>query len=309
MTNKEFPSFPISKKEIAAALAAELRPWVRKRLVAIHAVIEGRNLTDAAAATGTSAAGVCKWLRQARQDGCAALLRDGRAERHHLPLMTPEQVTTFRHEIEAALAGPLAGPQRQRLAAIQLALSGQFADAAAAAHVKPRTVAGWLFTLRRYGITPFLPKDRRAALHVRADVDQLHALAAAEKNPNIRKRILALSYVALGVPIYDAAIAARVSTRTVYTAMRRFQREGIAAFRNKPCPGGRVRLAPGQLRAVAGIVRDDPAITPGELRARIRAEFDVHYTPAGLKNMLKKQLGIFHTAAASRPANSSQTKA
>lgn len=214
--------------------------------------------------------------------------------------MTPEQVTTMRREIEAALTGPLAGSQRQRLAAIPFALCGQIHLAAAAAHVKPRTVVGWLFKLRRHDITPFLPKVRRAALPFRADAAHLRALAAAEKNPNIRRRILALSYVALGVPIYDAAIAARVSTRTVYTAMRRFQREGIAAFHNKPCLGGRVRLTPDQLKTVAAIVRDSPAITPSDLHACIRSEFGVRYTPAGLKNMLKKQLGIVYRAAASR---------
>lgn len=280
MTSKKPLPLPITKKELAAALAAELRPWVRKRLAAIRAVIDGQNLTDAAVVAGATTGGVCKWGRQARHGGCRALLRDGRVERHHLPLMTPEQVTATRRDIQTALAGPLAGRQRQRLAAMQFALSGQIHQAAAAAHVKLTTVARWLFKLRRHGITPFLPRDRQPVVQFSADVDQLRALAAAEKNPNIRKRILAVAYLAQGMSVYDAAAAARVSTDTVYVAMRRFQREGSAAFRNKPSPGGRVRLAPDQLEAVAAIVRGNPAITPSDLRAPASTPNSTFATPS-----------------------------
>ena len=49
-----------------------------------------------------------------------------------------------------------------------------------------------------------------------------------------------------------------VSESTVYAAMRRFQREGIAAFRNKRSAGCRVRLTSDLLGAVAAFVRANP---------------------------------------------------
>ena len=49
------------------------------------------------------------------------------------------------------------------------------------------------------------------------------------------------------------------------------------------------------------MVRDDPAISPRDLCTRIRAEFGVRYTPAGVKKMLKKQLGFFYAGFAFRP--------
>ena len=123
----------------------------------------------------------------------------------------------------------------------------------------------------------------------------MRALATAEKNPSIRKRIFAVAHLAEGMPVYDAAAGARLSTDTVYTALRRFQREGIAAFRNKRSAGRRVRLTSDQLEDVAAFVRANPAVSLNELRSHVLAEFGVRYTPAGLKNMLKNQLGIFRS--------------
>ena len=120
----------------------------------------------------------------------------------------------------------------------------QIREAAAAAHVEPKTVARWVRKVHHHGIKPFLPQDRRVP-SLRADVAQLRALAAAEKNPNIRKRIVALTHVAAGMPVYDAAIAARSDPSTVYATMRRFEREGVASLRNKPCLGRRVETRAG----------------------------------------------------------------
>ena len=215
--------------------------------------------------------------------------------------MTAQQIAAARQSIEATLVRPLGRSQRQRLTAIQLALQGQLQDAATRAGVRPATVSGWLRQIRRHGLTHFLAQCPGRPSDLHADLAQLNALATAEKNPNVRKRILALAYVAAGVPVYDAAITARLAPETVYTTIRRFRSEGAAAFRNKPGIGRRVKLAPDQVEAVAAIVRTAPDITPEQLCARVEADFAVRYTPTGIKNMLKNQLGIPYRHASATP--------
>jgi transposase len=63
--------------------------------------------------------------------------------------------------------------------------------------------------------------------------------------------------------------------------MRRFQREGMAAFHKKPYAGGHVRLTSDQLETVATFVRANPMVSLDELRSHVLAEFGVRYTPAG----------------------------
>jgi transposase len=290
-----------AQQEIEAALAHDRPPRYRKRLLALRALLSGQIQSAAARAAGATDASVGRWLKRVQQGGCANLLRKDRRNRARKPLMTPEQTADARQEIEAALARPFGRPLRERLTALQLALAGQIHDAAKRANVEPVTISSWLRQIRDHGVTQFLNQRRNTiGCNFQADLAQLHALAGAEKNPNIRKRILALAYVAAGVPVYDAAIAARLAPATVYTAIRRFQREGTAAFRNKSPLGPRVRLSLDQLQAVAGWAREDPEMTPDQLCARILAAFGVRYTVRGLLNMLKNQLGIHLTPTTSR---------
>jgi transposase len=291
----DLKSLRITRTEIEGLLVSETRPNIRKRLLGVHAVLCGETYDAAARIAGVGTASIIRWMRWSRKHGAAALLRNGRA-----PLMTAEQMAAVRQEIEAALVGPLPHRTRQCLAAIQLALAGRTGEAAKRAGVHQVTINRWLREFWSKGIRPFLHRYEKAAQDFDAHLAQLHALANGEKNPNIRKRILAVAYVAAGVPVRDAAISAGLALDTVYVALHRLRKEGVNAFCNKPIAGRPVRLAPDQLETVAAMVRDNPAITAHDLCARIRADFGIRYTPAGLKNMLKKQLGILCGGAASR---------
>jgi putative transposase len=307
----DLKSLPITRAELETALTGETRAWVRKRLIAIRAVINGQSPTGAALAAGASAAGVCKWLRRVQQHGCAALLRDGRAERHNSPPLMPEQVSAVRAEIAVALKRRPRWKLMNRLRAIDAALAGQPREAAAAVgSVKPGTLNYWIAQIRHKGVAATLEKweapHKSCPLALDADATALRACATSEKNLHMRKRLLALACLAEGLSPDDAAVRTGMSDCTVRDYRHRFQQGGIAAVRGIPYMGGTTKLKPKKLQTVAAIVRANANITLGELRGRIETEFGVRYTPAGLKNMLKKQLGI----SLSMPfAHSPQTEA
>ena len=80
------------------------------------------------------------------------------------------------------------------------------------------------------------------------------------------------------------------STDTVRENLRRFQRGRDSAVCRKPYPGPYSKLRPDELQTVAAILQATPALTAEQLCARIEADYGIRYTPAGLKNMLRKQL-------------------
>jgi transposase len=216
--------------------------------------------------------------------------------------MKPELGPAARAAISAALHRQPGWKLRSRLHAVDAVLAGQPPEAVAAmASVKPWTLHDWIAQIRDEGIAAALKKwekthkTRERALN--ADPVGLRAQAAKEKNRHMRKRLLALAYLAEGLSPDDAAIRVRLSDCTVREYRRRFRQGGIQGVRSKPYMGGTTKLRPKELQAVAAIVRANANITLSELRRRIETEFGVSYTPAGLKNMLRKQFGIRLTHA------------
>jgi transposase len=214
--------------------------------------------------------------------------------------MTDRQIAVMRRRIGAALEGRVPTPLRQQLTAIHLALGGQLREGAESAGVAPSTVKEWFRELQHEGIAGFLRNRQNASMNFHADLAQLQTLAIAEKNLNIRKRIMALAYVAAGVPIPDAARTTQLTIQTIYLAIRAFKRDGLASFRNKPIKPRPCKLSEAQLSELKDILRMRPQISLGDLRATIRLRFGTRYTPEGLRNMLKKQLGIVYRTAPSR---------
>ena len=282
---------PVCLEEIDAALAREETARRRTRLRAVCAIFAGAGYADAARAAGVSHGSVYQWVRRVRERGWAALLCDGRTARHirydKQTIRTSPGVATARDKIRAALACLPPEPRRRNLAALELALSGEVEQAAAVARVAPGTVKSWIRSVCA-GAIPFLGQDA----HLKANLGDLHACATREKNPNIRKRILAVTYVSAGMSPREAGHAAHVSLDTVYVAVRRFKREGFAAFQDKPIRGRSPKLTAEQLQALEQIVRKEPGATLAQLQARIRGEFGVQYTPNGVATLLRNQLGI-----------------
>lgn len=211
MRGIDLKSFGVSQGEVKAALARERRPGVRRRLVAIRRILAGSSIKQAAHAARATPGSVDRWLGQIQQSGFQSLLVDGR-HGHAKRRMKPGQVKETRQQIATALAGPLKPQVRARLIAIDTVLSSRSIDeAAAAARVLPNTVKDWLRVVTGDGIMPTLARwESQGQARPRlldADPAVLRELAAKERNPRIRKRMLALALVADGRSPHDAGMS------------------------------------------------------------------------------------------------------
>jgi len=311
--------------EIAAALAHCPYGRLHSRLRAIDAFLAGQPAAESGAIAQVRPGTLLGWLRFIRTLGITAALARWQAPRgpqrpqlradpaRLRNAMATERTISMRAEIAAALARCPYGRLHSRLRAIDAFLTGQSpAEAAAIAQVRPGTLLGWLRFIRTLGIKAALaqwqaPREPQRP-QLRANPARLRAHAAKEKNRHMRKRLLALAYLAEGLGPDDAAIRVRLSDSTVRECRRRFRQGGVAALRSKPYMGGTTKLKPEEIQSVGAVVRANPKIGLNEVCARIESEFGVRYTPAGLKNMLKKQLGIIHRlGVAARTDNTLKT--
>jgi len=296
MPDSNSKSLWVSQAEVRAALAHERRPGVRRRLVAVGKVLEGKSIKQAARAAKATLGSVERWLKQVRQSGLQALLVDQR-RRYRKREMTHAQVGDTRREITAALAHPLKPQVRSRLIAMDNVLSGQsIDDAAAGALVRPDTVRDWLRVVTYDGIAPTLarwegrgnPRPRQ----VDADPVALRELVAKEKNPRVRKRMLALACVAEGMSPHAASMSMGLNHQAIAARMRRFREEGVAAFRDRKIGGRPHKLSAAQFQELRIEFLGRPGMQPQQLRDLIWTRFRVRYSLSSLRRLLKKELGI-----------------
>ena len=230
----DLKSLPITRGGIDAALATEIRPWARKRLIAIRSLIEGQSQRAAARAARTNTDCVRVWIEQVRQGGCSGLLRRARTFR-----ATPQQDRRAAREIEAILAREDRPWARKRLAAVHALLSGQTVQAASrAAGVAPANVHRWLKQFRRGGCSGLLRVDSASQpCHLRMTPEQIEATArqvdaalASEARPWARKRLLAVRAMLEGQSLAMAARTAGVSQPSVSHWFSQIRREGWTAL-------------------------------------------------------------------------------
>jgi transposase len=290
----DLTSLGITREGVNATLARVKQKWVRKRLVAILAVLDGKSSAQAARTARTTESSVRRWLRELRQWGLQSLLLD---DRHGYPKrkMSPNEVEDARREIEAALKRRPERRMRQRLLAIHAALSGKpVEEAAALAVVRTNTVRDWLHLVRRDGIVQTLERwEKRPSPHtLDADGLELRELAAKEKDLHVRKRMLALACVVDGMSLEDAAASTGLGPCAIRKRMRRFQDEGVAAcYDTKPC-GRPTRLTVSQLQELRASVLEQPKMNVEELRELIQVRFRVPYSLTGVHLIMKRDLAI-----------------
>jgi transposase len=292
-------SLGITRDEVKAALARDHRPWVRKRLVAISKIMAGKSINQAAQAAKASRGSVDRWIGRIQRSGFQSLLADGR---HGYPKrwMNPSKTAQTRRQIATALSGPLKPEVRARLIGVDMVLSGGPMDEAArSAHVFPRTVRTWLRDVVRDGFAPTLARwegqDKPRPRKLDADPMALRELAAKEKNPRIRKRILALAYVAGGMGLLDAAVSAGLSHFTVIKSMKRFRERGVAAFQDPKSAGRPRKLTSAQLEEVGRTVLQLPEMSYTEMSELLWVRFRVSYSCHSLhrlRRLLKAKRGI-----------------
>ena len=227
MTVRARLPLPVTRDELTVALARETRPAIRRRLEAILAFLDPTRSRNARATYPS----LDRWLRTIREEGLAQLLADYRGA-HRLKPLSPESIRQARAEIAAALRRRPHWRLRLRLLAIDAFLSGQkLEDAAAIAHVKCRCLEVWMGRIRHQGIATVLARweapHKQRRLPLNADPELFRAAAAAERRPKVKRGLLALAYVADGVPVDDAAARAGINYHTVRARIRRFQAHGL----------------------------------------------------------------------------------
>ena len=282
-------SLGVGRDEVKAALGRERRRGVRRRLVAVSTILAGKSIKQAGHAAKATRGSVERWLKQVRQSGLQSLLKENR-RRHPKPQMDPDDVGPTRREIARALERPLKRQVHSRLVAIDLVLSGRLVDdAAAIADVRPNTVKRWLSIVIRDGIVATLARwDGSGLVRPRkldADAAALRDLAAKERNPRIRKRILALACVADGMRPLDASIKAGLDHEAVLKRVRRFQVEGIAAFQDRKIDGRPPKLSPEQRGTLTEWIVAQPEIDEDGLCAQVKAQFGVSYSPSHMRRL------------------------
>jgi transposase len=291
--------FPFTVNELSAALSRETRPRKRKRLVALQTVLRAASAEEAARAMSVANASIARWVTRAQAGGLAAVLT---YLPRRPPPITQEFITAVRAEIATALGRPLRRRLKSRLEAIDAVLAGEPVEMAAAlGGVTLPTFKKWLVHIRQFGITALLAywmPHPASHLKVSADPAALRAHAASERDPDKRKRLIALACMAEGLSLNDAAVESGVSDATIRTSIRRFQQGGTGAIclkRGSPT-GRRPWLGPKELEVVAAMTRTTPQPTLEQLCAQIASRFGVRYTLLGLKNILKKRLGTVLSA-------------
>lgn len=297
MRHRELESLGVSQDTVKAALAHERRRGVRRRLVAISNILAGKTIKQAARAVKATRGSVEQWLTQVGQAGLQSLRRD-RRRRYQKREMTRAQVEESRREIAAALKRSLKPQVRSRLAAIEMVLSGEpIDDAAVSARVRPNTVKAWLRAVTYDGFARTLARWEGvgAKVHPRlldANPTALRELAAREENTRVRKRMLALAYVAEGMNPHAAGLSAGLVHQAIRKWIERFQKEGIAGLRDRKIAGRPHKLSRAQLEEIDGALLERPKMSYWELRELLWARYRVRYSPERLRHLLKTKLGI-----------------
>ena len=134
--------------------------------------------------------------------------------------------------------------------------------------------------------------------------EALRRLAAASRDGNQSRRLLAIALVLEGWSRGDAARACGMDRQTLRDWVHRFNAEGPEGLVNRLTPGPGCRLTPDQLKRLSEWIEagPDPAVDGvvrwrcADLMAKIAAAFGVSYTERGVALLLKR-LGFRHISA------------
>src|SRR5262249_44711886 len=153
--------------------------------------------------------------------------------------------------------------------------------AAILAQVRVDTVDAWLRRVTHEGIAPFLGKRAPPPRKLDADPSTFRKLAAKEKNPRVRKRMLALACMAEGMGFYDAEVRSGLTRVMIKKRIERFRREGIAAFEDGENVGRQKRLDASGLKELYGKILSAPEMTVQEVADWLWTQFRVRYSVNG----------------------------
>ena len=106
--------------------------------------------------------------------------------------------------------------------------------------------------------------------------------------------MLALACVADGMSTYDAEASTGLGHWFfIAKRIKRFQKEGVAGFHDRKIDAAsHGKLSDAQLQMLRANILERPEMSYRQLCELIGAQFHVVYSPSGLKQLLKRELGI-----------------
>jgi transposase-like protein len=267
---------PTLRDDVATALAANHYPYLRNRLLAIQAVLDGETISAAAHASGVARNSLGRSLKLFYDGGAAHLLahthiafdylasfqtlRPLTPRRIHFYKTDPARIEAARAQIAAALPHQTSRRLTDRLLAVDEALAGETIDqTAATARVKPETLRVWVRKILKGGISAVIPAPRSRIDLTSLGVTEhdITAALAAEQRPRIQKRLSAILGVLQGRTVPDAARAAEAKATTLTMWLKRLRRDGLGPLLVTYSPKARRPKRP-MKAAPAPAARDEP---------------------------------------------------
>lgn len=282
----------ITFEDLEAALSNESRSHVRKRLIALRAVLKGASEVEAAKLIQAKPETVGHWLRTARRHGLESLIKRSEGRKSRLIVPASEQADLLA-SVRSALSGTPDSSERLRLLAVARVLEGDKpTQIANEMGVTTKSVRGWLKKLREDGVVGL--KDRVAVRKrcIDADCTALRDLAAEEKNSQAKRALLAIAFLAEGDTVHAAGVKVCAEGETVQRWLNTFNGGGIEALRRPVKLGRKTRLSRDQKAELAAIIVGYPGVSNESLRRSVRQRFAADYTSAGLMRLIKADLGF-----------------
>lgn len=126
-------------------------------------------------------------------------------------------------------------------------------------------------------------------------VEELRGLAHVERDPRVRCRLLALAYVQAGHSAYEADALFGLTAVQIRQWIKRYNAEGLDGLSDRPRPGARSRLDPGQYATFLARLHAGPPPESGlaawrgeDIRRLLAEEFGAQYSLSGVYALLHR---------------------
>lgn len=280
----------VTPDEVKSAYEAEIRPLIRKRLLALHAVLSGHSHSSAARVARLSDTSVAYWIAKAARLGWQALTV--RREAKNGVLIDGAKAATARIEIGRLLAEKIEADERRRFECVLRVLDGE--DPRPITKEKDISLGSlqhWLRMLCRHGASSLLNKPHHSKIVLEDDPETLRAMATQEADPRAAKALRALALVAEGRNTDEAGWHVNVHPTTVgqwAAAYRKSGVDGLRIDRSKCCRPS--KLSPQQKSDLAVILKTGSNMSWREIWQIVRVGFGVHYSMQGLMRLVREDL-------------------
>jgi len=307
-----------TRRQIAAALARQLKSQVRERLTAIDAVLSGRSMDEAAASARVLPDAVTRWLRVISRDGVDAAVAGWQIDRRLRPGKLDVDPTML-HELAAKEINPRIRKRIQALAYVAEGMSPL--DAAVKMKVAHSAVLARVKRFQEEGFAAFQdrPPFGRPTKLTEPQLEELRSMVLGhpemtyEQLRNFVRSRFRVRYSIQGLQLLlkrDLAIGWRgrpfrhgwIETKP---GKKRSHHQKLARVRTTRANAKNLRGRPrklnvAQLKELRDYVLERPEVSFWRLHRLVWNRFHVRHSHASLKRLLKSEFGITWTGASKK---------